>query len=320
MFADEIAYRAVMNNFGIDALTNTDEMIRNSAGISASEYMQMTGIADITANNPALESIQSEVEKMQAMQTSLERAMNSPILEAIRNEDRIFAGITGGLSDIGPKIISGLEEINGRASLCGCAGFAIKSLADESIAASSINGLGNGLIGSSFGDGFKGTCLGLAITSLEENARQFGFAQSMSPVGGSSFGASPISDAVKGYLESSFGDCFEKTYLWPSLEESSQKWADCMPKRMEVRHIPEPMLILPAIIESELHDLPLIAPISREVTLSDETIEKLAEKLAGMGSKVIVIAKNKGVAIMGNVSNNEIDTGDIIPNSDRRSE
>jgi len=93
-----------------------------------------------------------------------------------------------------------------------------------------------------------------------------------------------------------------------------------MPKMMEVKHIPEPMLILPAKIEYELHDLPLIAPISREVTLSDETIEKLAEKLAGMGSKVIVIAKNKGVAIMGNVSNNKIDTGDIIPNSDRRSE
>ena len=175
-------------------------------------------------------------------------------------------------------------------------------------------------MGSSLGDDFKKSSLGLAITSLEENARQFGFAQSMSPGGVSSFGASPISDAVKGYMGSSFRDCFEKTYLWPSLEESSQKWADCMPKMMEVKHIPEPMLILPAKIEYELHDLPLIAPISREVTLSDETIEKLAEKLAGMGSKVIVIAKNKGVAIIGNVSNNEIDTGDIIPNSDRRSE
>jgi hypothetical protein len=320
MFADEIAYRAVMNNFGIDALTNTDEMIRNSAGISASEYMQMTGIADITANNPALESIQSELEKMHAMQTSLEQAMNSPILEAIRNEDRIFAGVTGGLSDIGPKIISGLEEMNRRASLSGCAGFPIKSLAEESIAASTINGLGNGVIGSSLEDGFKGTCLGLAITSLEDNARQFGFAQSMSHVRVSSFGESPLSDAVKGYMGSSFGDCFEKTYLWPSLEESSQKWADCMPKMMEVRHIPEPMLITPAIIKSELHDLPFIAPISREVTLSDETIEKIAEKIAEMRSNVTIIAKNKGVAIMGDVSNNEIDTGDIIPDSDRRSE
>jgi transketolase C-terminal domain/subunit len=71
---------------------------------------------------------------------------------------------------------------------------------------------------------------------------------------------------------------------------------------------------------AELHDLPFIAPISREVTLSDETIEKIAEKIAEMRSNVTIIAKNKGVAIMGDVSNNEIDTGDIIPDSDRRSE
>jgi len=229
MFADEIAYRAVMNNFGINALTNADEMMRNSVGIAASEYMQMLGIADITANSPALESIQSELEKMQAMQTSLEIAMNSPALEAIRNDDRIFAGVTGGLLDIGPKITSGLDEMNGRASLSDCAGFAIKSLAEESIAASSINGLGNGVIGSSFGDGFKGTRFGSTI------------------------------------------------------EECSKNWMDAMPKREEIRLIPEPRLI-----------------------------EKLAEELAKRGNKVIVIAKNKSVAIVGNASHDIINTGDHV--------
>lgn len=258
MFADEIAYRAVMNNFGINALTNADEMMRNNVGIAASEYGQMIGIADITANNPALESIQSELEKMQATQTSLEIAMNSTALEAIRNNDRIFAGVNGGLLDIGPKIISGLEEMNGRASLSDCAGFAIKSLAEESIAASSINGLGNELIGSSFGDGFKGTCLGSTI------------------------------------------------------EECSKDWMDAMPKTEEIKPIPEPRLILPERTRFILPDISHLPSMPMKMTLSDETIEKLAEKLAERGNKVIVIAKNNSVAIVGNASHDIINTGDHV--------
>ena len=258
MFADEIAYRAVMNNFRMDALTNADEMMRNCMGITAFDYMQTLGIAEITANNPALESIQSELEKKQAMQTSLEIAMSSPALEAIRNKDRIFAGVTGGLLDIGPKIISGLEEMNGRASLSDCAGFAIKSLAEESIAASSINGLGNGLIGSSFRDGFKGT------------------------------------------------------YLGSTIEECSKNWMDAMPKTEEIKSIPEPRLILPERTRFILPDIPHLPSMPMKMSLSDETIEKLAEKLAERGNKVIVIAKNNSVAIVGNASNDIINTGDHV--------
>jgi hypothetical protein len=318
MLDNDLAYMAVINDCGMNAMMNADEMMRNCIDPIAFEYMQKLDTAERIANNPILAHMQSAFENIKAMQTSLESAMNNSVLETTWSEDRIFSGVSGGFIDDASKFVKGLEETEGIASLKGdsnislFAGLATEFHAGESFATSSINDAA-GLIGSSFGDDFKKTSLGLAITSLEENARQFGFAQSMSPGGVSSFDASPISDAVKGYMGSSFGDCFEKTYLWPSLEESSQKWADCMPKMMEVEHIPEPMLILPAKIESELHDHLFIAPRSREVTLSDETIEKLAKKLAGMGSKVIVIAKNKGVAIMGNVSNNKIDTGDIIP-------
>jgi hypothetical protein len=257
MFADEIAYRAVMNNFGIDALINADEMMRNSVGIAASEYVQMIGIADLTANNPTQESIKSELEKMQATQTSLEIAMNSPALEAIRYNDRIFAGVNGGLLDIGPKI-SGSEEMNGRVSLSDCAGFAIKSLAEESIAASFINGLGNGLIGSSFGDGIKGTCLGSTI------------------------------------------------------EECSKNWMDMIPKTEEIKPIPEPRLILPERTSFILPDIPYLPSNPMKMSLSDDTIEKLAEELAKRGNKVIVIAKNKSVAIVGNASHDIINTGDHV--------
>jgi hypothetical protein len=144
------------------------------------------------------------------------------------------------------------------------------------------------------------------IGSRPENAKHLGFVQGMSPID-VSFAASPINDAAGGLMGS-------------LLEASSKKWADAMPKIAEIKPHPDPMLIMPARIASKTLDLSLIKPIpiSKEVTLSDETIEKLAKKLAENGNKVIIIAKNKGVAIMGNASSDMINTGDII--SDKRTE
>ncbi len=232
MFADEIAYRAVMNNLGIDALMNADEMMRYSAGIAASEYMQMLGIADITANNPALESIQSELEKMQSMQTSLEQAMNSPVLEAIRNNDRIFAGVNGGLLDIGPKIISGLEEMNGIASLKSSLGGAIDSYTV---------------------DWTNCVAAGSAMTSIEN-------------------------DLAKNLVD-----------------------------EMDLQRLPKLTMIEP--YRSGLPDLLPLPPISREVTLSPETIEMLADKIAEKGGRIEITATQRSVVIAGNASNSLIDTG-----------
>jgi len=180
------------------------------------------------------------------------------------------------------------------------------SLMGASFAASSINNAAGGLMGSSFGDDFKKSSLGLAVTSLEENAKQLGFMQGMSPMG-ASFAASSINNAAGGFIGF-------------SCEASSKEWADAMPKIAEIKPSLDPMLIMPARIESRSLDFSLIKPIpiSREVTLSDETIEKLAKKLAENGNKVIIIAKNKGVAIMGNASRDTINTGDII--SEKRTE
>ena len=306
---------------GLNAMMNIDEMTRNVMGLTA--FASMQNIND----HPAFEPMQSAFEKIEAMQTALERAMNppflgaahtfektvnSPIFGAIRSEDRIFSGMAEDFLGDSSNFITGFNEMKGIASLKDgsnmhpLAGLTTASHAGDALAASSINNAAGGLMGSSFGDDFKKSSLGLAVTSLEENAKQLGFMQGMSLMG-ASFAASSINNAAGGFIGF-------------SCEASSKEWADAMPKIAEIKPSLDPMLIMPARIESRSLDFSLIKPIpiSREVTLSDETIEKLAKKLAENGNKVIIIAKNKGVAIMGNASRDTINTGDII--SEKRTE
>ena len=163
----------------------------------------------------------------------------------------------------------------------------------ESFAVSSINSVAQGLIGPSFSDDINKNSLGLAAESAIVELMK--------------------SDTVTGLTGLSFA-------------EDLKKWEDAMSKtltpnpysEMEAKPFTEPMLIIPEKIEYEIPDLPLIPPISREVILSEEKIERLACKLAEKGGRVTVIAKNKGVAIMGNALSDMINTGDHI--SDKKSE
>lgn len=151
--------------------------------------------------------------------------MNSPV------EDRIFAGVTGGLLDVGPKIISGLEEMNGIASLKSSIG---------------------GAIGSSTMDWTNCVVARSAMASVEN-----GLAKNL----------------------------FDE---------------------MDLKRLPELTLIEP--YKSELPYLLPIPPISREVSLSPETIDMLAEKIAEKGGHIEITANHRSVVITGNASNSLIDT------------
>lgn len=239
MFADEMTYRASLNNFGMDALVNTDDMMQNVIGVTAFEYTQNLGITEITANNPAPESIQSELEKIQAMQTSLELVVNSPFREAIRNEDRIIAGITGGLLDISPQIILSLAEMNELASL--------KS--------------------------------------------------SLGPI------SSPAVDWINSVAPGSALSSFENGLAKNLLEE------------VNVNRLTELALIEP--YKSEFPDLMPLPSISKEVSLSPETIEMLAEKIAEKGGRIEITATHRSIVIAGDALNSSIDTRDM--SSDKES-
>lgn len=117
LIINEISYRSIMDNL-IDSMMSFDVMMRESMGLNAFVLEDKQRVLEsLMQTIPNLESVQSELEKIQATHNSLEKAMNSPVIEAIRNEDRIFAGVTGGLLDVGSKNISAIEGMREIASL-----------------------------------------------------------------------------------------------------------------------------------------------------------------------------------------------------------
>jgi len=208
----------------------------------------------------------------------------------------------------------------------------------DSVGASWMNDVAKGSIGSAFQDDFRNISLDLAATSLEENAKRLGLSQDISFLG-ASIAALSMTDMTKDLIGSSFVDGLKKISIGSSLEskfgeliksahfagllETSfetdmNKWRYDVPKlapsnsfsEVQVKPLSRLRLIKPEIIEFEMPDLPPISAIAREVTLSEETIERLAKKISEKGSNVIVIAKDKGIAIVGDASGDIINTGD----------
>jgi len=216
-FGNDLTYTAAMNDFRIDALKDADEMIRKCMNPHAFEYTQTCGIAGITVNCPELDSLQSGLEEIQAIQTSVEAIKSSSIFEELRNHDQIFSGIAGSYFDVGAKITSGVEEMKDIEKLA--------SISWVSCTKPEISAFENGLIPE--------------ITLIE-------------------------------------------------------------PYKFKTPNLPNL----------------LIKPVSREVTLSPETIDLLAEKIAEKGGRVEIIATHRSVVIAGNATNNSIDTSDKDSNKE----
>ena len=231
----------------------------------------------------------------------------------MRNDDRVFAGLISDSFKDASNLISCLEGTKEMASLKNSLG----ELATTSIGSSINNGLFAGsaaespigevmksteLVGTSFYGDLKKDFLRLAVESPGEEwlKRAAGFA-----------GISSKEGSIK-------------NFLGESIVSSKVDWTNCVTgsamasfenglaknlvEEMDVKRLPELIMIKP--YKFKLPDLPYLPPISREVTLSPETIEMLAEKIAEKGGRIEITATHKSMVIMGNASNNLINTGD----------
>ena len=339
-----------MNDFGINALRDADEMIRNCMNPYALEYAQTLGIAELTANRPELEFIRSDLEEIQTIQTSLE-AIKSSVFDELRNHDQIFSGISGSHFDIGAEIIFGLDGIKEKET-------SLRELA-PSFKGSSIDlamtAFGNDLTYTAAVNDFRIDELRDADEMIRKCMNPYAFECIQTCGIAGTIADRPELDFIRSDLEESqpIQTSLEalKTSVCEELRNHDQifsgisgsfldagaKFTSCFDGIKEIAKlesipcvsstkselsafenglIPELALIKPYKFEPPNLPNLLIKPISREVRLAPETIDLLAEKIAEKGGRIEIIATHRSVVIAGNATNNSIETCDKSSNKE----